>query len=109
MTLTFLLVRLRRPRPSILSLPRQPGTAAGLAIAFGLFWVTGWLHRLFFGKFHDATLTAVSVGGTVAVAWALLALSRRWQAEPGWVERFGRLIGFVAIANALFVIAAFWL
>ena len=74
MTLTFLLVRLRKPRPSILSLPRQPGTAAGLAIVFGLFWVTGWMHRLFFGKFHDATLTAVSVGGAVALAWGLLAV-----------------------------------
>ena len=107
MTLTFLLVRLRQPRPSILSLPRQPGTAAGLAIVFGLFWVTGWMHRLFFGKFHDATLTAVSVGGSVALAWALLALGRLWEAEPGWVDRFGRLIGSVAIVNALLVIAAF--
>jgi len=46
MTLTFLLVRLRQPRPPILSLLRQPGTVAGLAIVFGLFWVTGWMHRL---------------------------------------------------------------
>jgi hypothetical protein len=32
LTPAFLLVRLRRPRPSIRAMLRQPGTAAGLAV-----------------------------------------------------------------------------
>lgn len=93
----FLLVRLRPPRPPVRGLLRQPGTVAGLAIVFGQVWVTGWLHRLFFGRLTDPTVTAVAVGGTVMLAWALLALSRKWEAEPGWVDRLGRLLGFGAI------------
>ena len=96
-TPAFLLVRLRRPRPPLRALLRHPGSVAGLAILFGQFWVTGWLHRLYFGRLYDAMVTAIAVGGTVAVAWAVLALSRRWEAEPGWVDRIGRLLGAAAI------------
>jgi hypothetical protein len=97
MTPAFLLVRLRRPRPPIVALLRQPGTVAGLAMSFGQLYVTGWLHLLFFGRLLDSTVTAISVGATVAVAWTLLALSRKWKGEPGWVDRMGRLLGAAAI------------
>jgi len=107
LTPAFLLVRLRRPRPSIRAMLRQPGTVAGLAVTFGYFWVTGWLHRLFFGRINFHCGTAVAVGATVAVAWALLALSRRWETEPSWVDRMGRLIGAVAIAVALLAFTQF--
>ncbi len=48
-TLTFLLgmipaffvLRLRRPRPPLHALLRQPGTVASLAIVLGLFWAQG--------------------------------------------------------------------
>jgi hypothetical protein len=98
MTPVVLLMRMRRPRPSIRALLRQPGTVAGLAVTFGYIWVTGWLHRLFFGKIIDGTVTAIAVGGTVALAWTCLALSRRWEAEPSWVDSMGRLLGATAIA-----------
>jgi hypothetical protein len=96
-TPAFLLVRLRRPRPPVRALLRHPGTVAGLAILFGQFWVTGWLHRLFFGRLYDAVVTPIAVGGTVASAWTILALSRRWEPEPGWVDRIGRTLGAAAI------------
>jgi hypothetical protein len=86
---------------------RQPGTMAGLAVTFGYFWVRGWLHRLFFGRINFECGTAVAVGATVALAWALLALSRRWETEPSWVDRMGRLIGAAAIAAGLLAFTQF--
>jgi hypothetical protein len=97
MTTVFLLMRLRRPRPPIRVLLRQPGTVAGLAVTIGLILVAGWMHRLFFGRLIDGTVTPIAEGGTVALAWTCLALVRKWEAEPSWVDRMGRLIGATAI------------
>jgi hypothetical protein len=97
MTTVFLLMRVRRPRPSIRALIRQPGTVAGLAVTFGLILVAGWMHLLFFGRLIDGTVAPIAVGGTVALAWTCLALARRWEAEPSWVDRMGRLLGATAI------------
>ncbi len=103
----FLLIRLRQPRPSLRALLRQAGTVACLAVMFGGIWVSGWLHRLFFGRISLQTGTAIAAGGTVAVAWAFLALSRKWQTEPSWVDRMGRLIGVMAIAVRLLAFMKF--
>jgi hypothetical protein len=103
----LLLMRMRRPRPPLRALLRQPGTVACLAVTFGLIWVTGWLHRLFFGRRIDGTVTAIAVGGTVALAWTCLALSRRWKAESSWVDRLGRLLGAMAIAVGILALSAF--
>jgi len=107
MTPVFLLMRVRRPGAPIRAMLRQPGTVAGLAVTFGYFWVTGWLHRLFFGRINFQLGTAVAVGGTVAVAWAFLAVSRQWETEPSWVDRMGRLIGATAIAVGLLAFTQF--
>jgi hypothetical protein len=107
LTLSFLLMRLRPPRPPLRDMVRQPGTVAGLAVTFGYFWVTGWLHVLFFGRIIDQCALAVSVGGTVAVSWLFLMVSRLWTAEPSWVDRLGRLIGALAIAVALLAFTQF--
>ncbi len=55
MTAVFLLMRVRQPRPPIRVLLRQPGTIAGLAVTFGLTFVSGWMHFLFFGRLIDGT------------------------------------------------------
>ncbi len=89
---------MRRPRPPIRALFKQPGFIAGLAIVFGQFWLTGWLHILYFGKLKDATVTGIVVAATVTVSWAVLALSRQWKSEPSWIDRIGRLLGASAIA-----------
>ena len=106
MTTVFLLMRARQPRPPIRALLRQPGTIAGLAVTFGLIFVAGWMHRLFFGRLIDGTVTPIAVGGTVALAWTCLALVRRWEAEPSWVDRVGRLLGATAIVVGLIAFLA---
>jgi hypothetical protein len=89
------------------TLLKQPGTVAGLAVVFGLLWVTGWLHRTYFGRIKYVTTTAIAVGATVVVAWAFLALSRKWEAEPSWVDCTGRLIGVAAITIGLLSLTVF--
>jgi hypothetical protein len=107
MTPALLLVRLRRPRPPIRRLLRQPGAVATLAVTFGYFWVFGWMDRLRHGRLSLPCGIAVAVGGTVAIAWALLALSRQWHSEPSWIDRMGRLVGAAAIGVGLFAFTKF--
>jgi hypothetical protein len=38
----------------------------------------------------------------IAGAWTLLALSRRWKPDPGWIDRLGRLLGSCWIGWMLF-------
>src|SRR5262249_33861498 len=47
LTPAFLVLRLRRPRPPLRALLRQPGAVAGLAMVLGLLWGTGLLLSLF--------------------------------------------------------------
>jgi hypothetical protein len=103
----LLLMRLGRPRPSLGALVRQPGAVACLAVVFGFVWITGWLHRLFFGRIDDWIATAIAVGGSVAVAWVGLALTGRWTSEPSWIDRLGRLLGATAIVVAVVSVLVF--
>lgn len=102
LTFCVLILRLKRPRPPARELLRQPGMVALLAIVFGLIWVPGYLDAFFhYFKDHTQLTVFVAVGGTVAVAWVVLALSRRARQEPGWIDRAGRALGATAIALAL--------
>jgi hypothetical protein len=103
----YLILRARQPRPPVRDLLRQPGTVAGLAVVFGFVWVTGWLHRLFFGRLTDAIVPAIAAGATVALAWAGLALTRSWESERSWVDRLGRLLGATAIATGAAAVSLF--
>ncbi len=100
----LLILRLRPPRPPLRALLGQPGTIASLAVVFGSIWVSGWVYGVFA---HNAKLCAMlselAVGGTVAVAWSALGLSRKWKPEPSWMDRTGRAIGTAAIAVGLLV------
>jgi hypothetical protein len=80
---------------------------AGLASVFGYVWVTGWLHLLFFGKTHLEQTSAVAIGASVAAAWLVLALSRKWEAEPSAIDLLGRVLGVTAIALDLFTYLEF--
>ena len=98
---------MRQPRPPLGTLLRQPGTVAGLAMVFGLFWGTGGLLWLFPDKFDSMIAAPTAVGGAVVIAWIALALTRNWKPEPGWVDRMGRILGCAAIGTALLGLVVF--
>jgi len=112
-TLAFLVLRLRRPRPRLRRLARQPGMAACvaampamayasvwtplIAIKFGAIqraWQKGFLpdaRSFFFSTYGD--LVAFWVVG----AWLTLALGCRWRSEPNWIDRLGTILGLAWI------------
>jgi hypothetical protein len=98
----------------------QPGAAACGAASFvlvirvahylavrsayreGAFW------PIFSGKDHvlgDELCSWVFPWGlylcTITAVWGLLGLSRRWRAEPSWIDRAGRSIGILWIVLEL--------
>jgi hypothetical protein len=97
----FFVLRFRRPRPPWRALFVQPGMVAGLAMVIGLIWVLGIVQIMFPGRLDPIHGTWLAIGSTVAAFWLILLLCRRWKAEPGWVDRLGRLLGAMAIASAL--------
>jgi hypothetical protein len=103
----FIALRLRHPRPPLRTLPRQPGTAAALAMVFGLFWGTGGLLWAFPDKVDSMTAAPIAVGGAVASVWVAFALCRSWNPEAGWVDRMGRVLGCAAIGTALLGLVVF--
>ena len=103
-TLALVGLRLRRPRPALARLGRQPGFVAGCAAAAAL--VAGgaycfpfglgeaWTGSRFIGQFHLIWLgMTTGVASAVAGSWAILATSAHWRPEPGWIDRSGRALG----------------
>ena len=106
-TIAVVGIRLRRPRPSLRRLGRQPGLVACLAVIlatlihFSLtrYWV------LFSGKARPGEVSTLLmnlspshlVAPGVAVAWMVLAVSSRWRPDPGWIDRLGRSVGFALL------------
>ena len=112
---TFLLiVRLRRPRPPIRRVARQPGTAACFAMTASVLaynvghqmkeavdglWsfdrsASLWIWTVFNPPFYTAACD-------VPIVWSILALSRARRPEPGWIDRSGRAVGWSWIAWGL--------
>ncbi len=90
-----LILRIRRPRPTLRALIRQPGFAACAApVAF----VLVSLPLAFFAPSGLAG-QVIEIGGQVLaalaapLAWVVLIAARRWNPEPSWVDRLGRILG----------------
>lgn len=111
--LALLLLWTRPPRPRRGRLARQPGYVAcfvaavalvvGSLVGLGQYALRDWKFGPFvfphgnFGPliFREFWITAsVPVRPAVLGAWLLLALSGRWRADPGWMDRLGRLLGW---------------
>ena len=43
--------------------------------------------------FHELEGTPLEIGCAVTVAWFIQAVSGRWQSEPSWIDRMGRILG----------------
>lgn len=107
---------LRRPRPPIRRLARQPGMVASVAVAsaFGFLAVSevavavgAW--SLSRPGFLDTPhvlwhlSSPLVIGPAVAACWLSQVLSRGWRPESNWPDRLGRFWGVVWIALALVV------
>ncbi len=115
-TMAAVVLRLRRPRPEIRRLLRQPGAVAcwvGALITVGMGALTlavdVIVHRIA-GVDRELNRPAIKdfflfspwvIGAAVASAWMILWLDRRWRAEPSWVDRLGRVLGVLWIALAV--------
>jgi hypothetical protein len=114
--LTLLILRLRRPRPDLRQIARQPGVTACGAVALTLLVRTIGLLIVGFRTGFDLTNTNLIVSWqswvrmystmpmgaemtiAVAVAWVTLSLTGCWCPEPTWVDRAGRLLGVYWLA-----------
>ena len=57
-----------------------------------------------FAAIVTVVFSPIFVGQSVLVAWMTLIVSRRWRAEPSWVDRFGRAVGVYWIVAGLLMI-----
>jgi hypothetical protein len=95
----FLIVRLRRPRPALRSLIYQPGF---VACALPVFTVLATLPLALIPGSGRAG-QVIEIGAQILLVaaaplvWVLLIVMRRWNAEPGWIDRFGRIVGILGM------------
>jgi hypothetical protein len=95
----FLIVRLRRPRPALRSLICQPGFVACAApvvivlatMPLALLPLSGLAGQVI------EVVAQVLLVVTAPLAWALLIATRRWNPEPSWIDRLGRILGVLGI------------
>ena len=117
LSVAILLHRLRRPRPSLRRLSRQPGFIAGLTTVIvlvirtaNLFAVAGvqilnMPKGMFLGCLRyvpmagEIKFVPSEIGCAVAAVWAIQWLGGRWRPEAGWVDRAGRFMGTMWIAT----------
>lgn len=112
-SLAVLALRLRRPRPRIWLMARQPGTIACLSSTLAIVaeTVAAPLNLRTMGGLTSPLLVAAwywppSVCAVVLASWLILALSRRWRSHGDWVDRAGMLVGvgWIGLPFALGVI-----
>ncbi len=108
--LGLLIMRLRRPRPPLRRLSRQPGAVACTAAVVAMAASGSVILSLsLFRTVHISSLDQHTwllflgpISPAVTYAWILLWLSGRWQSEPSWIDRLGRLFGAYWIALGLY-------
>jgi len=112
MTLGWMAIRWRMPRPDRLRLMRQPGLVACCSFLFNALIVfTLAMARVFLrinptgnGVFETTCgVVPRSAGHVVLISWGLLLLSGRWRREPGWIDATGILLGIYWILINFYV------
>jgi hypothetical protein len=102
-TVALLLLHLRRPRPHLNCMLRQPGAVACVIATLGMAFCATWVIPMWV-RGDSALLVALrfvyhgDVGVAVLGGWAVLVLSGRWRPEPSWLDRAGRIIAVTWIA-----------
>jgi hypothetical protein len=111
-SILILTLRLRRPRPPIRRIVRQPGTLACFtAVAFGLLCnCVDVIRSIFHGQISDGSVedwmgfflkADRSAAYVVAIVWVIFALGRLGRPESGWIDPSGRLVGWLWIVWGL--------
>ena len=121
-----LLLRLRRPRPTLRRVVLQPGEAACLValLVIALETIGAMAAMVYFessrgylgaelrtfglaGWFHVRVLMRMPypVSCAVLASWTILCLSHRGRPERSWIDLAGRVLGWCWIVSAL----VFWL
>lgn len=97
LTPTFLVLRLRRPRPPMERLSWQPG------------WMACWL---ICWEFIPVGILgargAYLLSSSVAIAWLAAWWTGRIRPEPGWIDGLGRFLGACWISLAGFLLLFRW-
>jgi hypothetical protein len=116
-TLATLVMRFRRPRPTLSMLMRQPGLIATLTASISIVLFSGkqalvWVVDSAFDPGRSLPMSnfqvlsnSLPLGNMAAVtglivlsAWLILWLGRRYRFERSWIDRLGRLVGLAWIA-----------
>jgi hypothetical protein len=112
MSLGLIIVRLRRPRPRLVRVMRQPGMVASCAAAVALAvtalgWTSydvihtgGWSARDSIARY--CRIHGAKFGPAVGAAWLGLWFAGRWRPERGWIDRAGRALGVFWLVSLLF-------
>ena len=107
-TPAMIAIRLRKPRPTYRRLFWQPGiqvsTAVGCAVvcpvlewgSIALIPTDAFAHHFPFYAIGNGLTTMV--GPMVAVSWLIAFLVGRRRSEAGWIDRGGRVLGWVWIS-----------
>jgi hypothetical protein len=100
-------IRLRRPRPLLLRLWRQPGAIASAMIVLATVLVASQVvarnmtipraHYMYipWNQSEERDLFLLFFDGSMLIAgtWAALVLTRRMRCEPGWIDGLGTVVG----------------
>jgi hypothetical protein len=103
LTLTYMILRLRRPRPPVWDLCWQPGMLTSLIVlSYHLvlslcFLVSHVIHSILYltlnPLFGDRSEFHYLPGFLVACGWGAAKLMGQFRPEPGWIEWLGRALG----------------
>jgi hypothetical protein len=118
-TIGFMIIRLRQPRLRWRRIMNQPGTVSCIAV-LGFFSIYGvmdcaacvatrsGLHRVDTMTGSDQLIAATPspVGFAVGMSLVILALSKRWRYEHGWIDALGMVFGCYWALGALVVMAS---
>jgi hypothetical protein len=105
-SILVLILRLRRPRPPLRRIARQPGAVACFSmVAYGLSChalyilrdprLGGWPWNMSVGQWIWFLLDNQEFSwNVVAVVWIIFAAGRIGRPEAGWIDRAGRVVGW---------------
>ena len=107
----FLILRLKRPRPPFRLMMGQPGFA-GCAAVVALVVIAVPLSLLApsgLGQLFIESAAKVLLPAAVPLAWVYLIATRRWDPEPSWIDRMGRVLGALWMVSLPGLLVLSWL